>query len=97
MVTASPNIGDWYRQPGGYLFEIVALDEEEGTIEIQHFDGTVEELEFDAWSESNFMAVEAPEDWTGSMDMDPTEMVQGQEGTTGQDWLSAMEYVDHAE
>lgn len=97
MATGSPNIGEWYRQPGGYLFEVVAFDEDEGTIEIQHFDGTLEELDFDAWNDAYFMVVEAPEDWTGSVDMDPADMVLGQEGTTSQDWLAAMEFVDHAD
>ena len=66
-----PIVGDWYQQPGGYLFEVVALDEQDATVEIQHFVGTVEEIELDAWNESLFENAEAPEDWSGSVDMDP--------------------------
>jgi hypothetical protein len=44
MAAPQPGIGDWYRQKeGGALFEVVAFDDDDGTIEIQYFDGTVEE------------------------------------------------------
>jgi hypothetical protein len=69
-----PTIGDWYRYSAGELFEVVAIDEDEGTIEIQHFDGTVEELDFDDWAASwhdrEIETAAAPEDWSGSVDMD---------------------------
>lgn len=72
--TPLPTIGDWYRYSGGELFEVVAIDEDEGTIEIQHFDGTVEELDFDDWAASwqdrEIETAAAPEDWSGSVDMD---------------------------
>ena len=54
------------------LFGTYAADE--GTIEIQHFDGTVEELDFDDWAASwhdrEIETAAAPEDWSGSVDMD---------------------------
>ncbi len=50
MVAPQPGIGDWYRQKeGGALFEVVAFDDDDGTIEIQYFDGTVEEMDVDDW------------------------------------------------
>jgi len=61
-------IGAWYQEPGGQSFEVVALDADTATIEIQYFEGEVEELEFDAWGEMQLMAVEPPEDWTGAFD-----------------------------
>jgi hypothetical protein len=72
--TPLPTIGDWYRYSTGELFEVVAVDEDEGTIEIQHFDGTVEELDVDDWAASwhdrEIETAAAPEDWSGSVDMD---------------------------
>jgi hypothetical protein len=75
MRSPEPSIGNWYRfADGGGLFEVVALDEDDGTIELQHFDGTVEELEFEdwqtRWETGEIEAAAAPEDWTGSVDMD---------------------------
>jgi hypothetical protein len=67
-------IGDWYSLRGGELFEVVAVDEPEGTVEVQYFDGTVEELELDDWhaqcSTGEIQEAEPPEDWTGSVDID---------------------------
>lgn len=43
-----PVIGDWYRSHG-QLFEVVAMDEDEQLIEIQHADGNLEEMDLDDW------------------------------------------------
>lgn len=66
-----PVIGTWFRRPNGTLFEVVAIDEESGTIEIQMFDGTIDEIEFETWPELMLAEVSPPEDWSGSVDMDP--------------------------
>ncbi|WJW75837.1 hypothetical protein QVG61_01745 [Thiohalobacter sp. IOR34] len=65
-----PRIGDWYRTPSGDNFEIVAYDEDDETLEIQYFDGTVEELDMDSWRELDIDAIEPPEDWSGSLDIE---------------------------
>lgn len=65
-----PGVGDWYRNENGDSFEIVAFDEEDQTVELQYFDGTVEELDIDTWKELAVEAIEQPEDWSGSLDMD---------------------------
>ena len=49
----TPRIGDWYESVGSDDFEIVAIDEEEAALEIQYFDGSVEEIDFDSWYESH--------------------------------------------
>ena len=66
-----PAIGQWFRRPGGTLFEVVAIDEDDNTIEIQQFDGTIDEVEVETWPELLLIEVSAPEDWSGSVDMDP--------------------------
>jgi hypothetical protein len=43
-----PIVGDWYSSHG-QLFEVVAMDDDEGLIEIQHADGNLEELDLDDW------------------------------------------------
>lgn len=66
----TPNIGDWYQTISGESFEIVAYDIELGLVEIQYFDGTVEEIDMDSWYEQVFIAIEPPEDWSGSLDIE---------------------------
>ena len=71
MGFAYPTIGQWFRRPNGALLEVVAVDEDDGTIEIQFFDGTIDEVEVRSWRDLLLVEVEAPEDWSGPMDMDP--------------------------
>ena len=52
MAIPNPGVGAWYRLNGGEPFEIVALDDDDGTIEVQYADGTLEELDREDWSDS---------------------------------------------
>lgn len=60
-------IGSWYRTPDGQEFEVVAIDGDD-SIEIQHFEGEVAELDRDTWEQLLLMEINAPEDWTGAYD-----------------------------
>jgi len=88
MTAPHPSIGQWYRIGGDELFEVVAVDDDDGTIEMQYFDGTVEEMDVDdweaAWEDGQLEAAEAPEDWTGSVDVDSGD-TDGREETRGDD------------
>ena len=66
-----PPIGKWFRRPNGAVFEVVAVDESDRTVEVQFFDGTVDEFDVEAWPEMLLIEVSPPEDWSGSVDMDP--------------------------
>ena len=70
MAPIVPVIGNWYRRPGGGLFEVVAIDDDDATIEVQHYDGTVGEYDLEAWNEMLLIEAEPPEDWSGSLDME---------------------------
>jgi hypothetical protein len=69
-----PIVGQWYRGTTNELFEVVAIDHEDQTIEVQYFDGSITEMEFDSWNEqlidNDIENADAPEDWTGSIDID---------------------------
>jgi hypothetical protein len=75
MNLQQPSIGEWYRVRSGELLEVVAFDAADGTIEVQYFDGTVEELDFEDWRSQRATGAieeaEAPEDWSGSVDVEP--------------------------
>jgi len=69
-----PEVGDWYRTRSGDTLEVVAVDDDDGTLEVQYFDGTVEEFEVDDWeaqrANGDIEDAEAPEDWSGSVDVE---------------------------
>ncbi len=81
MAAPHPNIGAWYRHAGGESFEVVAFDEEDGTIEIQYFDGTVEEMDTEdweaQWADRTLETAEPPEDWSGSVDIEADDFSSG--------------------
>lgn len=53
----------------GQRFYIVAIDEDASTIEVQHFDGDLEEYSFDEWRELGVELSEPPENWDGALDV----------------------------
>jgi len=87
MASPQPSVGDWYRLNGGELFEVVAVDDDDGTIEIQYFDGTVEEMDIEDWDahcdERALESAEPPEDWSGSVDADLDEDTGGKSDLYG--------------
>ena len=72
-------VGDWFRIASGGTppFEVVAVDVDSETIDVQYFDGTVEEIDFDSWLEMELVPCEQPEDAIGSMDMEREDIGTG--------------------
>ena len=99
MANPAPVIGEWYRRPGGDSFEVVAIDRDDRTIEIQYFDGTIEELEIDEWRAEEIEAGEAPEDWTGSVDVDSEDTENEYEAEPGSSsgWGDPLQSLDRGE
>ena len=91
-----PEVGNWYRRVNGNLFEVVAVDEDERTVEMQHFDGTIEELDFEAWRDVELEPAEAPEDWSGSVDVDLEDMPEPDQ-RTNRGWHDPLEFLDRYE
>ncbi|MEX2468122.1 MAG: DUF6763 family protein [Pseudohongiellaceae bacterium] len=64
MNTLMPEISVWYQDVvSGSLFEVVAIDDASGTIEIQLLDGEVGEYDVSMWQQLYLAPAEAPEDW----------------------------------
>lgn len=97
MTLPIPSIGDWYQAPGGILFEVVAVDDEDGTIDIQHFDGTVEELDFDTWEIGEFFPADPPEDYSGSLDIEREDYGVDLDRNAASAWSDPLDFLDQAE
>ena len=64
-----PTVGNWYQDLiNGRVFQVVALDEDEAQVELQHSDGDIEELSLDEWHSMDVESTEAPDDWSGPLD-----------------------------
>jgi hypothetical protein len=97
MAVVYPQVGLWYRQFNGALFEVVAVDEKDHTVELQHFDGTLDEVELETWPNLLIETVGAPEDWSGSVDMDPEDYAGEDLSELPYGWHDPLEYVDQIE
>jgi len=89
MTLPTPIVGDWYQGRDGELFEVVAIDHDDHTIEVQFFDGTLEEFDNSDWIALSPQTADAPEDWTGSLDIDPEEFEGDVEPNGATVWLGA--------
>jgi hypothetical protein len=69
---------------------VVAIDDQDETIEIQYFDGTVTEMDFDAWNEQlldrMLDVADAPEDWSGAVDVESEDLDRDFEDTPRTAW-----------
>ncbi len=70
-----PNVGQWYEVRTSMshkpdTFEVIATDDE--SIEVQHFDGTVEEIDMDDWNDyvanNEIKTIDDPGNWDGDED-----------------------------
>lgn len=94
MAVLYPVIGQWFRRPSGVIFEVVAVDEGDRTVEIQQFDGTIDEVDVENWTDLSVIEVSAPEDWSGSVDMDPEDIVDKNGSDMPHGYHDPMEYLD---
>jgi len=67
-ILQKPVINDWYRDSTGGSMKVVAFDSDEGTVQVQLFEGEIEEFELDNWYQLGVVAIAPPEDWSGPFD-----------------------------
>lgn len=94
---ADPIVGNWYRHlDKGQVFQVIVVDEEADSVEIQHFDGDVEEMDFEAWYRLEIQPIEAPENWSGPLDVAEMDDLTGTEvsDTPPEDWSEPLEEIE---
>ncbi|MEM8491164.1 MAG: DUF6763 family protein [Pseudomonadota bacterium] len=71
-----PKIGRWYQDlETRALFEIVAHDREESTVQVQFLDGEIADFDVETWAELQLVAAAAPEDWRTAYELDESDAV----------------------
>ena len=97
MAVAFPVIGHWYRRSNGSLFEVVAVDEQDSTVELQYFDGTIDEVDLETWPKLLIETVGAPEDWSGSVDMDPEDFTGMESDEMPQGYHDPLRFLENSD
>ena len=83
-----PQIDQWYTYlDKGQRFYVIAIDEEENTIQVQHFDGDIEEFSRSEWRSLNIELSVEPENWSGALDIaEQDDLGTGVTDTRPDDW-----------
>lgn len=95
MAHLQPEIGNWFEDiDSGMLFEVVAIDDLQQTVEVQYLDGTLDEFEFVQWHSLPVIGAPPPEDSNAAYGMTVVEQdpnASGFEFSTGLGPLDTME------
>ena len=83
-----PRIDQWYAHfDKGQLFYVTAIDEQQNAVEVQHFDGDLEELSLDEWRDLHIELSVEPENWSGALDIaEEDDLGTGVTDTRPDDW-----------
>lgn len=82
-----PNVGDWYKnQEYDSIFEVVAYDEPDESVEIQYFAGEIEEFDLETWFELDLKPIPEPEDCSGPFELSEDELGYSDEPKHPEDW-----------
>ena len=83
-----PQIDQWYAHlDKGQRFYVVAINEEENTVDLQHFDGDIEEISLEEWHDLDIELSKEPENWTGALDIaEQDDLGTGVTDTEPDDW-----------
>ncbi len=90
-----PIVDNWYQHlDKGQNFRVVAIDDVSGTVEIQHFDGDLEEVPIDEWYELELEPAEPPENWSGPLDVgEEDDLDTDISDPEGADWEAPLQEV----
>lgn len=80
-------IGQWFETEDNDSFEIVGLDVKNEVVLVQRFDGTLEEFDFEVWSELRAKPCAPSEDVSGALDD-----LRGDSGGSG--WQDPLDFLD---
>ena len=90
-----PKIGRWYKElQQGALFEVVAVDDAEQTIEAQFLDGAVTEYEFESWNELILEEIEEPEDWRDGYELSKEDSIDPDVTISPGDWNNPLVMIE---
>jgi hypothetical protein len=90
-----PSVGSWYKDAQlGAIFEVVAVDEANQTIETQLIDGEVSEYDMDSWHELELDRIEEPEDWRNAYELSQEDYLNPDDIIVPEDWSNPVNSIE---
>lgn len=86
-------IEQWYlRRDSGESFVVTGCDDKARTIEIQTFDGDLDEIDEETWNGLPLEFAKPPENWTGPVDcVEVDDLGYSETEMTGADWCQPLQ------
>jgi hypothetical protein len=95
MNKISPEVGCWYKElQQGILFEVVAVDDAEQTIETQMIDGALAEYDMDSWREMLIETIEEPEDWRAGYELSSEDYLDPGDTYKPEEWSNPLNLIE---
>ena len=95
MSQTLPTVGNWYQETSqGFLFEVVAYDPEDETVEVQYLEGEIEEYDLESWAELKLRTVAPPEDWRTGYELSSEDSVDADATIYPEDWSGALNQLE---
>jgi len=95
MASQVPVIGAWYQDAAeDEIFEVVAVDEHAGSIEVQYVGGEVSEIDLDTWQQLLLLAAEPPEDWRVSYELSNEDSLSSDDVYVTENWNDPLMDID---
>ena len=93
--TVRPVIGNWYQDSiEGLYFEVVAVDEHSGDIEVQYVDGEVSGIDRDSWSLLYLTPAAPPEDAGAAYGMSGDDDWYESDGFSADRWNNPLDEIE---
>ncbi len=88
-------IGEWYQDlVENHYFEVVAVDAQSGTIEIQYLDGEVSEIDQEYWPEMALQPASPPEDASAAFEMSMPDDNWNSDTTASNNWNNPLNQIE---
>lgn len=95
MTQHVPQIGHWYQDDSsGQVFEIVALDRDEGTLQVQYLDGEIAAYDYDSWGDMQLTLAAEPEDWRSAFELDDDQRLDPDAAMHPMQWDSPLSCIE---
>ena len=95
MASYYPPINSWYEDlTNSQLFEVVAIDEKSGTIEVQYQDGDIDEFDIESWGQMRIIQAQAPTDEAGAYGLDSEDYLSDTSDFENNDYMNPIELIE---
>ncbi len=95
MASQFPVIGAWYHDlVEDQMFEVVAVDEQFGTVEIQYLGGEVSEWDLETWPQLALIPAEAPEDAGAAYELSHEDEWGSDQAIIPETWVSPVTSIE---